>query len=396
MKTIGKTLVICIAIILAGTICMGCSSPSSSTRNIGGGAAHPKEYYEGWWACCGYERDGTTVSFNNLSAADRATFPYLEMVLEEDLLGTVTQIKNGDGKNEVLLMGEWEVTGNGIRIDGAEFVLDGERLTAQQGDTLLIFEKCISGSQLRVDTIVFEDISFDAPVDLAYYHDAISPQSGNYGIANSFRMYGPSLMMSSKPTEAQDIIEMRDLYAGYEDCFTSYNGVNYFVLVDEKTHDTEVEFVSGGKLYRITFSYSAEDPVDYSDYAAMFYTTISIGSTGKSKAVNTKRAQAVPSGAITWQEASQHIGERVTVCGPVADADYYETSNGQPTFIDLGAAYPDASRVTVIIWGENRGAFPEPPEKMYGGKTVCVTGVSYLYNGVCNIEVTSPDQVQII
>ena len=116
---------------------------------------------------------------------------------------------------------------------------------------------------------------------------------------------------------------------------------------------------------------------------------------GTGKAAKTTQSSK-PDDAITWQEASQHIGETVTIYGSVASVDYSETSNGQPTFIDLGAAYPDASRVTVIIWGENRGAFPEPPEEMYGGKTICVTGVPYLYEGVCNIEVSSPSQIDFI
>lgn len=104
----------------------------------------------------------------------------------------------------------------------------------------------------------------------------------------------------------------------------------------------------------------------------------------------------IPSGAIGWQEAHSHIGETVSVYGEVKASDYRSGSNGQPTYIDIGAAYPDTSRITVVIWGENRGAFPDRPESMYLGKIVCVTGEIYEYNGVCDIKVTSPNQIAIL
>lgn len=104
----------------------------------------------------------------------------------------------------------------------------------------------------------------------------------------------------------------------------------------------------------------------------------------------------IPEGAIDWTEAGQHVGEVVTVYGTVARATYASTSTGQPTFIDVGASYPDTSRVSLAIWGQYRGNFPEPPEDMYLGKTICVTGEVYVYSGACNIEVYSPDQIQVI
>lgn len=103
-----------------------------------------------------------------------------------------------------------------------------------------------------------------------------------------------------------------------------------------------------------------------------------------------------PEGAIKWTEAQLHVGETVTIYGPVMGATYASTSKGSPTFVDIGAAYPDKSRVTMTIWGEDRGAFLPSPEAMFQGKTVCVSGKIYLYNGVCNIEVVSPGQVEVI
>lgn len=108
------------------------------------------------------------------------------------------------------------------------------------------------------------------------------------------------------------------------------------------------------------------------------------------------RAKTIPDNAIEWKDASSHVGETVTLYGPVADSTFASSSTNQPTFINVGAAYPSGNRVTIIVWGEDRGNFPSAPEKMYEGKTICVTGEIYVYDGVCNIKITSPGQIKII
>ncbi len=111
---------------------------------------------------------------------------------------------------------------------------------------------------------------------------------------------------------------------------------------------------------------------------------------------NMGREIKIPEGAIEWSEASQHVGEVVSVFGTVKGSKYASTSKGRPTFIDIGAGYPDKNRLTVTIWGENRGAVSPSPEAMYEGKTLCVTGEVYLYDGASNIEVSSPDQIAVL
>lgn len=105
---------------------------------------------------------------------------------------------------------------------------------------------------------------------------------------------------------------------------------------------------------------------------------------------------SLPDGAISWKDASAHVGEVVTVDGEVVGAEYAKNSNGEPTFINLGAAYPSSDRVSVIVWGEDRCRFSKAPESAYLGKHLRVTGEIYLYDGVCNIKVTSPSQIEIV
>jgi len=100
-----------------------------------------------------------------------------------------------------------------------------------------------------------------------------------------------------------------------------------------------------------------------------------------------------PPSAISWDKAKDHIGDRTTVCGPVAGTKYGATSNGQPTWLNIGRDYPSSERFVVIIWGENRGNFPQPPESYYAGKTICVTGLIQEYQGIAQIEVTESSQI---
>ena len=73
---------------------------------------------------------------------------------------------------------------------------------------------------------------------------------------------------------------------------------------------------------------------------------------------------------------------------------YASTSRGQPTFLNVGKPYPDPDRFTVVIWGDDRANFPWPPEDHYLGKTIAVTGLIIEYEGVAEIEVSSPSQIE--
>lgn len=98
---------------------------------------------------------------------------------------------------------------------------------------------------------------------------------------------------------------------------------------------------------------------------------------------------------ISWNEAACCVGQAVMVCGPVAGAKYASSSKGQPTFLDLGKPYPDPERFTVVIWGDDRGNFPQPPEEFYAGKEICVTGTVELYKGAPQIVVREPAQIAV-
>jgi hypothetical protein len=98
---------------------------------------------------------------------------------------------------------------------------------------------------------------------------------------------------------------------------------------------------------------------------------------------------------ISWNDARNFIGQTKTVCGNVVRITYAENTTGQPTYLDVGRAYPDPTRLSVVIWGNQRANFSTPPETMYRNKTICVNGTIKTYQGVAQIEVRTPAQIEI-
>ena len=116
-----------------------------------------------------------------------------------------------------------------------------------------------------------------------------------------------------------------------------------------------------------------------------------------------RRVQAVCATAITlllWASTSQaqtltaaqakaHIGENAMVCGKVAGEKTATSSKGEPTFINLDAAYLNQV-FTILVWGDDRKNVGELP---HVGSRVCATGMIQDYKGVPEIVVRSKVQL---
>jgi hypothetical protein len=107
-------------------------------------------------------------------------------------------------------------------------------------------------------------------------------------------------------------------------------------------------------------------------------------------AVPARGAEPIPS-----TQAAQHVGERVTICGPVAGTAHFDRLKGRPTFLNFDRRHPDQS-FTVVIWGENAGKFERPPHQMFAGVELCVTGLVELYQGKPQIVVRDPAQITVV
>lgn len=114
-----------------------------------------------------------------------------------------------------------------------------------------------------------------------------------------------------------------------------------------------------------------------------------------SAAVDSRSSSAATCrGATSWSASSGLIGRVATIRGRVASTKFAASSNGSPTFLDVGVPYPDPRRFTVVIWIENRARFGRP-EVRYRGKTICVRGLIRSYRGGVETFATSPAQIAI-
>lgn len=91
---------------------------------------------------------------------------------------------------------------------------------------------------------------------------------------------------------------------------------------------------------------------------------------------------------IPPEMAPRHAGKDGMVCGKVEKARYAEGSEGQPTFLHMGGAFPRHT-FSARITGANRGKFGFPLESLEG-KDVCVIGKIQRDASRAEIEVSSP------
>jgi hypothetical protein len=96
--------------------------------------------------------------------------------------------------------------------------------------------------------------------------------------------------------------------------------------------------------------------------------------------------------SLTPEQAAKHIGEPAKVCGVVASAKYATRTKGQPTFLNLGKAYPNQV-FTALVWGSARGSFPYAPESLLG-ESICVEGMIVSYRSKPEIVVSRPSQIE--
>jgi hypothetical protein len=96
---------------------------------------------------------------------------------------------------------------------------------------------------------------------------------------------------------------------------------------------------------------------------------------------------------LSAADAKQHTGEVATVCGQVASIHFAAHSRGEPTFLDLDAAYPNQV-FTVLVWGEDRAKFGNI-DAQYSKAHVCVHGTITQYRGGPEMVVHDPSSISI-
>jgi hypothetical protein len=92
---------------------------------------------------------------------------------------------------------------------------------------------------------------------------------------------------------------------------------------------------------------------------------------------------------ISAADAKNHVGENATVCGKVASERTATSSRGEPTFVNLDAAYPNQI-FTILVWGDDRQKVGVLPRE---GSRVCAKGEIQVYRGLPEIVVRSSGQL---
>ena len=94
--------------------------------------------------------------------------------------------------------------------------------------------------------------------------------------------------------------------------------------------------------------------------------------------------------AVTWQEAAQYVGQRITVTGRVVRTH----DTGKVTFLN----FTDDWRGTfsVVVFASDYDRFPSPPVSLYLDQNIQVTGTIKEYEGSPEIIVESPPQIEVI
>lgn len=105
-------------------------------------------------------------------------------------------------------------------------------------------------------------------------------------------------------------------------------------------------------------------------------------------AAPTATAVGAAAGLIPWQEAGNYLDQTITVSGRIVRT--YDA--GSITFLNFSA---ERDQFVVVIFADDYADFPSPPADLYRDQTVWVTGTVGQYNGVPQIVVSSPDQIEI-
>ncbi len=97
--------------------------------------------------------------------------------------------------------------------------------------------------------------------------------------------------------------------------------------------------------------------------------------------------------AIRPEQAARHAGQTGMVCGKVEKTRYAENSEGQPTFLHMGGAFPRHT-FSARIPQDQRDKFRPSPEELEG-RDICVVGTIQRDASRAEIAVRSPGDIKL-
>ena len=97
---------------------------------------------------------------------------------------------------------------------------------------------------------------------------------------------------------------------------------------------------------------------------------------------------------FTAEQAAKKVGDSIKVCDKIYGGRFFETSNGSPTLLNMGAAYP-ASPLTIMIPPDVRAKLGSAPEQQLKDKNICVIGKVILFKEKPEIIVYNISQMAV-
>ena len=94
------------------------------------------------------------------------------------------------------------------------------------------------------------------------------------------------------------------------------------------------------------------------------------------------------------EDAANHVGDSIKICGKIFGGRFFETSNNSPTLLNMGAAFP-TSPLTVMIPGDVRSKMGYAPEIELKEKNVCVSGKIVLFKEKPQVIIYNTSQLEI-
>ncbi len=95
---------------------------------------------------------------------------------------------------------------------------------------------------------------------------------------------------------------------------------------------------------------------------------------------------------IKVEEVAQHIGDSVKIITTIYGGRYFGKSQGTPTLLNAGAAYPK-SPLTLYISAAVRNKFASAPEEIFEGKEVVIFGRIIMFKDRAEIVVYGVQQI---
>jgi hypothetical protein len=96
---------------------------------------------------------------------------------------------------------------------------------------------------------------------------------------------------------------------------------------------------------------------------------------------------------VSIDSLTQYEGKKVTVCAKV-QSTYVSNKTKKTTFINFGNPYPN-QKFVVIIFEKDLVNFKYNPSLFLKDKTICITGIVKMYNGLPEIIATKEEQIVI-